>query len=103
VLQFLFNFLIGAFVGASLLAPFGRKALHHFFPIATAKLFYRPTTAMLALSGGILGAKFNVAEVPNLLLDMAFIGNPFAIVAVGTIMVLCIIAITRLIAGGRTS
>ena len=103
MLQFLFDFLIGAFVGATLLAPFGRKALHHFFPSATAKLFYRPTTAMLALGGGILGAKFNVTEAPDLLLDMAFAGNPFAIVAVGSIMALCIIAITRLIAGGRTS
>ncbi|MBS3874173.1 MAG: hypothetical protein KGZ48_11315 [Dethiobacter sp.] len=99
----LYDFLIGASVSATLLAPFGRKALNYFFPSATATLFNRSTTALLALGGGILGAKFNITKAPDLWLDMVLAGNPFAIVTVGSIMMLCMIAIVRFIAGGRTS
>lgn len=100
---FLYDFLIGAFLGATLLNPFGQKTLNYFFPSATATFFYRQIIAMFALGGGILGAKFNVTKAPDLLLDIVRAGNPFAIIIVGSIMVFCIIAITRFIAEGRTS
>lgn|GEM_PF-1069494 len=102
-IAFLFNFLLGAAVGATLLRLLRRNAPNFLYPSATSTLGYRVITGVLTLGGGILGVKSNISSAPAALLDMAHTGNLFAIVAVGLIMVLCMVLITRLIAGERHS
>jgi hypothetical protein len=100
-IAFLFDFLLGAAVGATMVRLLGRSARNFLYSSAPSTLGYRVITAALTLGGGILGVRSNLSNAPAALLDMVHTGNLFAIVAVGLIMVLCIVLIARLIAGGR--
>jgi len=105
VLVFSFNFLIGAFVGATLLKILILKILNsprlkllsHYIPHGENTLMRHMPTLVFSLLGGVCGAHFSIAYAPSLLLDSALEGNLLAVLAACIIMVFCVVYIARLI------
>lgn len=85
-----YNALLGAGLGA-----FTISAIWKLMPDKFVGLYLKKVIFVIA--GSFLGIYFNIARLPDLLLNLAISMHPVGIVAVGTIMLLMLIVLYRLL------